>query len=141
MNPFEAGILAWEVGDRSAKTFQKLWAMVRLWECFFYVSDGYKVYPQFIPEEDHVVSKPYMNSGGGRKYPAQVLSSPIISKDVVLFELRQYAEILPQIVAPLPELWGNPSSYIFIPRFSNASYTNECFSSPTRIASAYQYLI
>ena len=34
--------------------------MVRLWECFFYVSDGYKVYPKFIAEEDHIVSKTYM---------------------------------------------------------------------------------
>lgn len=27
---------------------------------FFYVTDGYAVYPQFIDEVDHIVSKPYI---------------------------------------------------------------------------------
>ncbi|MEO1149180.1 MAG: IS1 family transposase, partial [Cyanobacteria bacterium J06638_22] len=36
------------------------WAMVSLWHCFFYVTDGYKVYPQYIPDGDQIVSKTYM---------------------------------------------------------------------------------
>ncbi len=30
------------------------------WGSYFYVTDGYKVYPSFIDNEDHIVSKTYM---------------------------------------------------------------------------------
>lgn len=48
------------MGDRSAATFKQLWRIVRGWESFFYVTDGYVVYPMFIDESDHIVSKTYM---------------------------------------------------------------------------------
>lgn len=57
---FKAGILGWVVGDHSAQTFTPLWNLVMLWNCYFYVSDGNRVYPLFIPDEDHIVSKTYM---------------------------------------------------------------------------------
>ena len=34
--------------------------MVSGWHCFFYVTDGWKVYPRYIPEGDQIVSKTYM---------------------------------------------------------------------------------
>ena len=60
VNHFQPGILGWVLGDRSAKTFQTLWKIVRMWECYFYVTDGWKVYPKFIPQGDQIVSKTYM---------------------------------------------------------------------------------
>ena len=57
---FRPGILAWTLGDHSAKTFEAVWLVVGLWQCYFYVTDGYPVYPQFIPEGDQIVSKTYM---------------------------------------------------------------------------------
>ena len=54
------GILAWVIGDRSAETFKKLWKIVRGWESFWYVTDGYVVYPMFIDDISHLVSKTYM---------------------------------------------------------------------------------
>ena len=48
------------IGDRSAQTFRLLWCQVHWWHCYFWVSDGYKVYPQFIPEGDQIISKTYM---------------------------------------------------------------------------------
>ena len=57
---FKKGILAWVIGDRSAKTFETLWQIISWWQCYFWVSDGYKVYPNFFPEADHIVSKTYM---------------------------------------------------------------------------------
>ena len=48
------------MGDRSAKSFDKLWSKIKHWGCFFWVTDGYKVYPIFIPNSDHIVSKTYM---------------------------------------------------------------------------------
>jgi insertion element IS1 protein InsB len=33
---------------------------VKSWKCYFYVTDGWSVYPCFIAEEDQIVSKTYM---------------------------------------------------------------------------------
>ena len=60
VNHFKPGILGWVVGDHSADTFKPLWTMVSLWQCFFYVTDGLRVYPQFIPDGDQIVCKTYM---------------------------------------------------------------------------------
>ncbi len=60
VNHFSKGILAWILGDHSAKTFEYLWNIVSSWNCYFYVTDGWKVYPMFIQPGDHIVSKTYM---------------------------------------------------------------------------------
>lgn len=66
--------MAWVIGDalstrgfanggqslRSGKTFELLWKIVSCWQCYFYVTDGWKVYPCFIEPGDHIVSKTYM---------------------------------------------------------------------------------
>jgi IS1 family transposase len=52
--------LAWVLGDHSAETFKPLWDIVCCWQCYFYVTDGWKVYPQFINPGDQIVSKIYM---------------------------------------------------------------------------------
>jgi IS1 family transposase len=57
---FKKGILGWVLGDHSSKTFRPLWELVKSWKCYFYVTDGWSVYPCFIAEEDHIVSKTYM---------------------------------------------------------------------------------
>jgi IS1 family transposase len=57
---FQEGILAWVLGDRSAETFRPLWASVKTWQSYFYVTDGWPVYPMFIPDGDRIVSKTYM---------------------------------------------------------------------------------
>ncbi|GGA03992.1 hypothetical protein CYANOKiyG1_16220 [Okeania sp. KiyG1] len=48
------------IGDHSAETFEPLWAQVEKWNCYFYVTDGWKVYPQFISQGDQIISKTYM---------------------------------------------------------------------------------
>jgi len=57
---FQPAILGWVVGDRSAETFGILWQAIACWQCYFWVSDGNPVYPGFIPDGDHIVSKTYM---------------------------------------------------------------------------------
>ena len=57
---FQPGILGWVLGDHSAETFEPLWELVRKWQCYFYVTDGWKVYPGFIADEDQIVCKTYM---------------------------------------------------------------------------------
>ncbi len=48
------------MGDHIAKTFAPLWTVVNQWKCYFYVTDGWKVYPNFIPDGDQIISKTYM---------------------------------------------------------------------------------
>ncbi|MEW6499250.1 MAG: IS1 family transposase [Cyanobacteriota bacterium] len=68
LNHFQAGILAWTVGDspkatlreRSAQTFKPLWLIVKCFGCFFYLTDGWSVYQMFIQDGDYIVSKTYM---------------------------------------------------------------------------------
>lgn len=60
VNHFKSGILAWVLGDHSAETFKPLWNIVCCWHCYFYITDGWKVYPQFIDSGDQIVSKIYM---------------------------------------------------------------------------------
>ena len=46
------------MGDHSAETFKPLWdEVVSKWNCYFYVTDGWPVYPMFIPEGDQIVSR------------------------------------------------------------------------------------
>ncbi|CDN12574.1 Mobile element protein [Richelia intracellularis] len=63
---FRQGILAWVLGDHSAKTFQPLWDIVYLWKCYFYVTDGWKVYASFVEPGDHIISKTYMTRVEGK---------------------------------------------------------------------------
>ena len=60
VNHWQPGIIAWTIGDRSSLTFQLLWLVVKCWQSFWYVTDGYAVYPKFIDGSQHVVSKTYM---------------------------------------------------------------------------------
>jgi insertion element IS1 protein InsB len=60
LNKEYSEILEYEIGDRSAKTFEKLWQKVKDWNCYFWLTDGYKVYPKFIPDGDQIISKTSM---------------------------------------------------------------------------------
>ena len=60
VNHWQPGILAWVLGDRSSKTFEPLWKIIRGWQSFLYVTDGWVVYPCFINDCDHLVLKTYM---------------------------------------------------------------------------------
>ena len=60
LDKYYSEILEYVIGDRSSKTFEKLWEIIKYWSCYFWVTDGYKVYPRFIPEGDQIVSKIYM---------------------------------------------------------------------------------
>ncbi len=42
------GILAITVGDRSGKTFSKLWQRIQAWRCRRYITDGYCVYANYM---------------------------------------------------------------------------------------------
>lgn len=66
VNHFKPVILGWRVGNHSAKTFEPLWAIVSLWNCFFYVTDELKVYPNYIPDVNRIICKAYMTRVEGK---------------------------------------------------------------------------
>ena len=68
VNHWTKGILLWTIGDleeireaaRSNQTFEQICQIIKCWHSFWYVTDGYPVYPNYINPEDHLVCKTYM---------------------------------------------------------------------------------
>jgi insertion element IS1 protein InsB len=60
VNHQKKGILLWQIGDRPHDTFEPIWQIIKCWHSFWYVADGWKVYPMYIQPEDHLVNKTYM---------------------------------------------------------------------------------
>ncbi|WP_416245406.1 IS1 family transposase [Crocosphaera sp. XPORK-15E] len=60
LNKDYSEILEYVIGDRSAKIFEELWEKIKDWNCYFWITDGYKVYPKFIPDGDQIISKTSM---------------------------------------------------------------------------------
>jgi len=91
------------LGDRSSETFKQLWLRIKAWNSYFYVTDGYPVYPCFINQEDHIVSKTYMTRVEGensrlRHYLARLKRKTFCySKSVEMLELSiRLARLLSQ---------------------------------------------
>ena len=109
------GILGWVVGDSSTQTFALLWNLGTLWNGDFYVTDGNRVYPRGVPDEDHLVSKPYMTRVEGentrlRHYLARLHRTTLCySKSV---EMLQHSVRL--LLHDL-RLWDDPVPMSFIP--------------------------
>ena len=85
MNKARAGMIAIVIGDRSAETFKPLWQIVQGWQCFFYVTDGYVVYPQFIEDPDPIVNKTYMTRVEGENTRLRHPDSSLKKKNSWLF--------------------------------------------------------
>ncbi len=55
INHYVPGILAIQIGDRSGKTFEKLWKRIKTWNSQKYLTDGYCVYANYISPQKHKV--------------------------------------------------------------------------------------
>ncbi len=77
VNHWNQGILLWTIGDRSDQTFARIWQIIKCWHSFWYVTDGWKVYPMYIQSEDHLVSKTYMTRVEGENTLTQTLFSQV----------------------------------------------------------------
>ncbi|MEG5065129.1 IS1 family transposase [Microcoleus sp. B3-A4] len=110
VNHKQPGVLAWTIGDHSAETFKPLWRIVKCWQCFFYVTDGWPVYPIFIEDADHIVSKTYMTRVEGentrlRHYLARLHRKTLCyskSVEMLKFSLRLLLHYLKYQTIPLP---------------------------------------
>ena len=107
---FKPCILGWVLGDRSSKTFEPLWEIVQKWQCYFYVTDGWKVYPGFIPDGDRIVCKTYMTRVEGentrlRHYLARLHRKTLCyskSKDMLKHSIKLLIHYLKFDDVPIP---------------------------------------
>ena len=110
---FKKGILGWVIGDHSSETFRPLWELVKSWGCYFYVSDGWSVYPCFIAEGDHIVSKTYMTRVEGentrlRHYLARLHRQTLCyskSTEMLGYSIRLLIHYLKFQEVPIPYLF------------------------------------
>jgi IS1 family transposase len=79
------------------QTFKPLWdEVVSKGKCYFYVTDGWKVYPMFIPDGDHIVCKTYMTQVEGENTRLRHPDSSLIATARLVRTLSsEYAPSLP----------------------------------------------
>ncbi len=87
VNSHQAGILKWIVGDLRSKTFRRLWWIIRGRCCFLYITDGYSVYPCFIDDCDHLISKTAMTRVEGENSRLRHPDRSFTSSNVLLFQV------------------------------------------------------
>ncbi|MBE9185749.1 IS1 family transposase [Microcoleus sp. LEGE 07076] len=78
---FQPGFLGWVLGARSAQTFEPLWDKVSLEKCYFYVTDGWSIYPMFIFDWYRIISQTYMTRVEGENTRLRYYASPARSSD------------------------------------------------------------
>jgi len=117
---FKSGILGWVLGDHSAKTFKPLWGMVGLWRCYFYVTDGWSVYPSFIPDGDHIISKTYMTRVEGENTRLRHYLARLHRKTLCYSKSEQMLRHSIRLLLHYLKFWDVPVPTWFISIFSNA---------------------
>lgn len=51
----QAGVpFLFNLGERSHQAFEPIWQIIKCWHSFFYVTDGWKVYPKYIEQRNAV---------------------------------------------------------------------------------------
>ena len=83
VNHWNQGILFWAIGDRSHQTFEPIWQIIKCWQSFWYVTDGYPVYPSYIEPEAHLVCKTYLFSINTKLYLCKRTTKKIICSSLL----------------------------------------------------------
>ena len=120
VNHQQPGILAWVIGDRSATTFKPLWNLVKCWHCFFYVTDGWKVYPMFIESGDQIVSKIYMTRVEGENTRLRHYLARLHRKTLCYSKSVEMEKVFNTLTAPLFKVSDSTLHHLIHYSFSNA---------------------
>ena len=104
------GILAWQLGDRSLEAFWPLLLVVRGWQCFLYITDGWPVYAGCIDDGDHLVSKTAMYRVEGENTRLRQLGSAD-PQEPLLFQVGTYAQKLDSFAAALSPISRRSHSF------------------------------
>ncbi len=114
VNKMSGGILAWVVGDRSAKTFENLWLLVSSWQSFWYATDGYAVYAKFIDRINHIVSKTYMTRVEGENTRLRHKLARLDRKTLCDSLVRRNVKTFFALATSLSEVLDYPSSCLIM---------------------------
>lgn len=109
---FRPGILGWVVGDHSAETFRPLWAIVGAWQCYFYVTDGWSVYPGFIPDGDQIICKTYMTRVESENTRLRHYLARLHRKTLCYSKSEEMLKHSIRVVTALPQILGCAGSSI-----------------------------
>ena len=94
------------LGDHSAKTFEPLWAVVATWKCYFYVTDGWSVYPCFIPAGDQIICKTYMTRVEGENTRLRHYLARLHRKTLCYSKSEEMLKHKGSIATTLPQVLG-----------------------------------
>ena len=117
---FRSGILGWVLGDHSSETFESLWDRVSAWKCYFYVTDGWPVYPMFIPDEDYIISKTYMTRVEGENTRLRHYLARLHRKTLCYSKCAEMLRHSIKLLIHYLKFQDVPLEAVFIPWFSNA---------------------
>ena len=109
---FRPGILGWVVGNHSAETFRPLWAIVGAWQCYFYVTDGWSVYPGFIPDGDQIICKTYMTRVESENTRLRHYLARLHRKTLCYSKSEEMLKHSIRVVTALPQILGCAGSSI-----------------------------
>ena len=79
-------------------------------KCYFYITDGWSVYPGFIPEGDQIVSKTYTTRVEGENTRLRHYLARLHRKTLCYSKERGNAQILNSIITPLSKILRCSSS-------------------------------
>jgi hypothetical protein len=80
---------------------------------FWYVTDGYIVYPMFIDEESYIVCKTYMTRIEGENKRLRHYANPTVSSDFMLLKVNQDVESIHPFTTSLSQILDYPSTYLY----------------------------
>ena len=81
------------------------------------MTDGWKVYPSFIPDGDQIVSKTYMTRVEGENTRLRHYLARLHRKTLCYSRISRYAEIFNSIITSLLEVSGNTHVELNHPAF------------------------
>ena len=90
VNHLKPEILGWYL-ELVLQIFGDYGRRVGNWKCYFYITDGWPVYPMFIPDGDQIICKTYMTRVEGENTRLRHYASPASSPDTVLFKVGRNA--------------------------------------------------
>jgi len=100
------------LGTHGATTFRRLWELVGNWKCYFYITDGWPVYPMFMTDGDPIICKTYMTRVEGENTRLRHYASQTLSPDT--WRILQSGEMLKhsiRLVIHYLKFWDVPVPY------------------------------
>jgi hypothetical protein len=61
------------------------WAIVGAWQCYFYVTHGWSIYPGFIPEGDQIVR--------WKEFPPFDLATRLWATGIPIRQMQEFAQL------------------------------------------------